>query len=59
MNKAQIKQAAIDYIALQGTSRDEWYVSDKTATIDILTNFLKEIGITFADGEIVDDTPPR
>jgi hypothetical protein len=59
MNKAQIKKAALDYIALQGTLKDEWYISDKTAAINVLTDFLADIGIKFEEGEIVDDTPSR
>lgn len=42
MTKQELKRKALDYISAQGTTKDEWYVSDQSAARHILENFFRE-----------------
>ena len=52
MNKAQIKQAALDYIARQdSTSKEEWYDTTQEFAQCILEDFLHDLRIDISEKE--------
>lgn len=42
MTKKELATKAKEYINRQGTIKDDWYVSDKTAASFVLENFFRE-----------------
>jgi len=51
MTKAELKNKALGYIAMQSTIKDEWYTSDRSASRHVLEDFLKEAcGIDLCKG---------
>lgn len=45
MDKAELLEKMKQFVSEQGTYRDEWYVSERTAAVSILSDFLIESGI--------------
>lgn len=51
MTKKELKQKIIEFVNMQGTSKDEWWTSERNAAYTFLSQFGEELGIKFDESD--------
>jgi hypothetical protein len=51
MTKKELKQAIIEFVNRQRTSKDEWWTSDRDAAYAFLSEFAEDLGIKVVESD--------